>query len=115
MQPWPCSTEPAIVKLMKEAPSKPFERVIFVCCNEREDGKASCAPRGAEEVREALKRYVKEKNLKKRVRVCRSMCLDLCSLGPNVCVMPDNVWLHDVKAADVPEIIRTYVDPLAPP
>ena len=40
-----------------------------------------------------------------------AMCFGLCSEGPNVCIMPDNVWLRGVKAEDVPAIIDAYVKP----
>lgn len=98
---------------MKRMSKPPYLRTIFVCCNERPPGEASCAPRGSEKIRERLKEHVKQKGLKGKVRVSRVMCFDLCELGPNILILPENVWLNDVKEEDVPEIIREWIDPVA--
>lgn len=98
---------------MEEIQKKPYERVIFVCCNEREPGEDACANRGSAELQKKLKEYMKSRNLKGRVRVSRAMCFGLCSVGPNVCVMPENVWYRGVKPEDLGEIQRKWIDPLA--
>ena len=86
--------------------SKPaFEKYIFVCENERESG-ACCGAPGTR-IREELRRLVKEKGLSKRVRVSRAGCLDVCADGPNVLLMPDNVWFKKVTSRDVEKIIET--------
>jgi (2Fe-2S) ferredoxin len=92
---------------------KPYERIIFVCCNEREPGEAACANRGSRALQEELKAYMKSKNLKGRCRVSRSLCLGLCDVGPNLCIMPENVWYRGVRPEDLAEIERTWIDPLA--
>lgn len=99
---------------MQESPKPPYERVIFVCCNSREPGEDACANRGAAELQKKLKEYAQSKGLKGRVRVSRSLCLGLCAVGPNVCVMPENVWYRGVSEQDLPEIQRRWIDPLAP-
>lgn len=99
---------------VEQAPAGPFERIIFICCNEREPGEDACANRGSKEIQERLKQYAKDRGLKGRLRVSRAMCLGLCSIGPNVCVMPDNVWYHGVTAGDVPRIIEKHIAPLEP-
>lgn len=98
---------------MQELTPQPYERTIFVCCNEKEPGEAACAARGSRALQEQLKAHMKSKNLKGRMRVSRSLCLGLCEQGPNVCVMPENVWYSNVTAADLAEIQRTWIDPLA--
>lgn len=99
---------------MQAMPKPPFERTLFVCCNEREPGEAACANRGSTSIHQKLKALVKEKGLKGRVRVVRSGCLDLCSVGPNLCIQPDNVWLNHVTENDLPRIIADWIDPLVP-
>ena len=81
-----------------------FKKHIFVCENQRESG-ACCGSQGAE-IREALKKRIKEKGASGQIRVCRSGCLDVCSEGPNVLLMPDNAWFKGVSLKDVEEIVR---------
>ncbi len=80
-----------------------YQKYLFVCENKREAG-ACCAEAGGR-LRESLKAKVKEKNLEKKIRVSRTGCLDACSEGPNVLLMPDNVWFKKVSAADLDEIV----------
>lgn len=98
-----------------------YQRMIFVCTNTREGGKVACANPGREGnlICEKLKTYVKEAGLKKKVRVARSGCMDLCSLGPNVIIWsssasdkPEGVWCQGVTESDLPLIIQKHIDPL---
>jgi (2Fe-2S) ferredoxin len=94
---------------METLPEKPFERVIFVCCNEREPGEAACANRGSGDFQKKLKAYMKAKGVQ-GLRVARSLCLGLCEKGPNVCIMPENVWLTGVAEKDLEQIQRDWID-----
>ena len=88
--------------------SKPqFLKYIFVCENKREDGQC-CAPEG-ERIRERLKNKVKEMGLAGKIRVSRTGCLDVCAEGPNVLLMPDNVWFKGVAESDVDRIVQRAV------
>lgn len=87
-----------------EAARPPFQKYVFVCENERPEG-ACCMPAGTK-IRELLKEKVKQKGLSKQIRVSRSGCLDVCSEGPNVLVMPDNVWFKKVRIEDADAIIQ---------
>lgn len=82
----------------------PYEKILFVCTNERETG-ACCGKRGSTALRDALKAAITARGLKGRVRVARSDCLDRCNQGPNVMVFPDQQWYAGVTLADVPRII----------
>ena len=97
---------------MDELTKKPFERVIFVCCNERQPGEDACANRGSAELQKKLKDHLKAKNLQGRARVARSLCLGLCAQGPNLCVMPENVWYSRVSEQDLEEIKKKWLDTL---
>ena len=80
-----------------------FQKYLFVCENERETG-LCCNPAGAK-LREKLKEMVKQKGLSQAIRVSRTGCLDVCDEGPNVLLMPDNVWFKHVTERDLEEIL----------
>jgi (2Fe-2S) ferredoxin len=84
------------------------QRYLFVCTNRRadEDAKGSCALRGSEAIRAALKEQLKLRGLAKQVaRACTSGCLDQCSSGVCILVEPDHFFYGRVTLADVPEIV----------
>jgi len=73
-----------------------------VCCNQKDPGEASCANRGSGEYQKQLKEYMKSKGVR-GMRVSRSLCWPLRA-GPNICVMPENVWYTGVTPKDLDEI-----------
>jgi (2Fe-2S) ferredoxin len=82
---------------------------LFVCTNRRpdENPKGSCAAKGSEEVRQALKEQLLARGLAQHeARVCACSCLDQCSSGVTVLVEPDHFFYGRVTLADVPEIIE---------
>ena len=97
---------------MQELPRQPYERIIFVCTNQKNPGESSCAARGSGEYQKQLKDYMKSKGIP-GLRVSRSLCLGLCEKGPNVCVMPENVWYTGVTPKDLDEIKSKWIDPMA--
>ncbi|PIQ86202.1 MAG: ferredoxin [Candidatus Omnitrophica bacterium CG11_big_fil_rev_8_21_14_0_20_45_26] len=80
-----------------------FEKYIFVCENERPDGR--CCGRLGSEIRDLLKQIVRERGLARKIRVSRTGCLDVCQQGPNVLIMPDNIWYKQVTIHDVNRIL----------
>ncbi len=54
---------------------------------------------------EILKQRIKDQGLAAQIRVSRSGCLDVCSDGPNILLMPDNIWFKRVEEQDIPSII----------
>ena len=84
------------------------QRYLFVCTNQRaeDDAKGSCAARGSEPIREALKQELRARGLAKLgARACKSTCLDQCSSGVCILVEPDHYFYGRVTLADVPEIV----------
>lgn len=88
-----------------------FQRHVFVCTNERAPGnpKGCCKSKGAEEVRDELKKRLAERGLKKVVRANAAGCLDQCEHGVTVVVYPEQVWYGHVTVADVPELIERHI------
>ena len=85
------------------------ERYLFVCTNRRDAShqKGSCAEKGSEAVRLALKEALAARGLAKvEARACSSSCLDQCSSGICILVEPDHFFYGRVKLEDVPEIVE---------
>jgi (2Fe-2S) ferredoxin len=89
----------------------PFERHIFICCNQREPGhpRGSCNPNADDWLQQAFKKALADRGLNRRVRANKAGCLDQCEHGPTVVVYPDTVWYGGVTEADVAEIIDRHI------
>lgn len=88
-------------------------RYLFICANRRadEDAKGSCAAKGSEEIREALKDQLKTRGLARLgARACKSSCLDQCSSGVCILVEPDHFFYGHVALGDVPEIVEALAN-----
>lgn len=83
----------------------PYQKIVFVCTNRREDGRACCAARGSAGIADALKAKVKALGLGGKIRVSTSGCQDVCERGANAMVFPDYVWYEAVTEADAERII----------
>jgi (2Fe-2S) ferredoxin len=89
----------------------PFERHIFVCCNQREPGhpRGCCDPHATDWLQKAFKKALAARGLNRTVRANRSGCLDQCEHGPTVVVYPEAVWYGGVAESDVDEIIESHI------
>jgi len=88
---------------------QPYVRQLHVCINNRNGESKSCGYDGSEEVVDELRKVTKERNLKGKVRVVRSGCLDVCAFGPNKMIWPEGLWYMKVTKEDVPQIIDKYL------
>jgi (2Fe-2S) ferredoxin len=84
---------------------------VFFCCNQRNNGEACCADRGAQAMRDYAKSKVKSLQLagKGKVRVNQAGCLDRCEEGPVMVVYPEEVWYTYLDKDDVDEIIEEHL------
>lgn len=90
----------------------PFlDRHVFVCTNRRAEGdpKGSCAARGGDAVKDALKAEVHARGLKGRVRANAAGCLDQCAHGCALVVYPEQAWYGKVTVEDVKEIVDKHL------
>ena len=95
-----------------ETKRSPYLKHLYVCVNRRTDGRACCAERDAEQIREKLKEYVNAHGLKGKVRVSGSGCMDLCEQGANVMVYPGERWYSRVTLESADQIIQEHLAPL---
>lgn len=83
------------------------QKEIFIC-NHKRDGDECCFDKGAKELTDDLKKWVKE-NHKGKIKVFRSGCLGKCSEGIAIACYPEKDLLLDVNSNDKEEII-TYLE-----
>jgi (2Fe-2S) ferredoxin len=87
-----------------------YDKHIFVCCNTKADPtKRSCGEAHGLELIETLKSKIKEANLPTNIRVNKSGCLGICSLGQTVAIYPEGTFYVNVQNEDANEIIASHL------
>jgi (2Fe-2S) ferredoxin len=88
-----------------------YQRHVFFCLNQRDDGRPCCATHDAERMQAHAKSRIKKLGLAGRgqVRVNKAGCLDRCDEGPCIVVYPDAVWYTYVDEHDIDEIIDRHL------
>ncbi len=87
------------------------KRLILVCTSQKDVNDTTlCGNCGGIELHAALKAYVQEKGLSKKIRIVKSGCLDYCGAGPIVCVEPEHVWMKNVNQEDLKAIKEKWID-----
>ena len=88
-----------------------YERHIFFCLNQRENGENACAQHGAQAGFDHCKSRVKGERLAGpgAVRVNKAGCMDRCAGGPVAVVYPDAVWYSYVDQHDIDEIVDVHL------
>jgi len=84
----------------------PYKCHIFVCTNDRQGKRKSCADDNSAQIRQVLKEEVANRGWKPEVRVSQCGCLGLCADGPNVILYPQKIWFSGVSENDVSEVVE---------
>lgn len=102
---------PAVSADAATAPASYYQRHIFFCLNQRDNGQACCADHRAQEAFEHCKSQAKALGLagQGRVRVNKAGCLDRCAGGPIAVVYPEAVWYTYVDQSDIDEIVTSHL------
>lgn len=84
-----------------------LQKHILVCAGE------SCGPQGGEAVRDALKKELRARDIRKLYRDGQCTCLGLCRDGVNAVIWPEGTYLAGLKVEDVPRLVD-YVEGKGP-
>lgn len=76
---------------------------VLVC------GGTGCTSSHSAEIIEKLEQELKAKGLENEVKVIKTGCFGLCSLGPVMIVYPEGCFYSEVKVEDVPEIVEEHL------
>jgi len=89
-----------------------FDKHVFFCTNQREDGSDCCNNHGAQKARDYVKNKVKELDLSTRrnsIRINSAGCLGRCEEGPVIVVYPEGTWYTYRNEKDLDEIIDEHL------
>ena len=88
-----------------------YQHHVFVCLNQREDGRTCCHDRGSAGIQEYAKKRLKtlDMNGHGKVRINKAGCLDRCEEGPVLVIYPEGIWYTYVDEHDIDEIIDSHL------
>lgn len=86
---------------------------VLVCTNDRDSEYACCADAGAEEVVDAVKSWLRERDaFWTSISVGTTSCLGLCSEdGTAIAIQPRNRWYAAVTPDEVPSLLEAEFGP----
>ena len=78
---------------------------LLVCTNFRANpNQPSCAARGSKEIAVALAQQLQQKNVS--IEIEEIQCMGYCNSGPNVRLMPNGAYFHEVSSKKFAAIIK---------
>ncbi|MBX9850870.1 MAG: (2Fe-2S) ferredoxin domain-containing protein [Cytophagaceae bacterium] len=86
-----------------------YKKHVFICTNERTDGRKCCGEAKGMELVNAFKELVKKHKLNTEIRAQRAGCFDVCNFGPAVVVYPEGIFYGNVQPEDVQEIFNEHL------
>ncbi len=88
-----------------------YKRHVFICTNERSDGRECCAGKHSLDLLKHLKSRLRDLGLSgaDKIAATKSGCLGRCALGPSLVIYPDNVWYSPKTEADIDAIIKQHL------
>jgi (2Fe-2S) ferredoxin len=84
-----------------------YECHVFVCTNKKEGGRACCADKGSQTLKDELKTWA-TKTYGKRIRINNSGCLHFCEQGIVTVIYPEGDWHLNLKSADI-EVLKAAI------
>jgi (2Fe-2S) ferredoxin len=76
------------------------KKQVYVCTA------SHCMSKGANDVVGRLRLDIVRKNLDAEIMINNCNTIDLCDIGPNIVVYPDNIVYRGVTVKDLPEIVE---------
>jgi (2Fe-2S) ferredoxin len=82
---------------------------IFVCANQKPEGKKCCGEEFGMKAVQTLRQCVKQANLPAKIRVQKAGCLDVCQQGPALVIYPEGVFYGNLNEEMLPEIVEKHI------
>src|SRR5262245_11043869 len=73
-----------------------YDKHVFLCTNQRTNGRKCCNDEKAQELLVYAKNKIKllECNVQNKIRTNSAGCMDRCAEGPVLVIYPDAVWYY---------------------
>jgi NADH:ubiquinone oxidoreductase subunit F (NADH-binding)/(2Fe-2S) ferredoxin/NAD-dependent dihydropyrimidine dehydrogenase PreA subunit len=84
--------------------ARPLHRMQFMLC-----AGTGCLASGSLDLRDALEKELKKRNLQEEATVVMTGCNGFCAMGPIMVVYPDGVFYKQVKPEHAPLIVEEHV------
>lgn len=88
----------------KNTSSKTSNVKILMC------GKSKCMKRGGQAVCQQLEMLISDHDLRDRVIIKQTGCMDRCKSGPNLVVMPDKTRYSHVKPESLADLLHRHLE-----
>lgn len=86
-----------------------YELHLFVCINQRNDGRESCGEEHGLKMVTRCKELLAEFGLKGRIRVNKAGCLDVCAYGPAMVVYPEGIWYGAMTLERAERVMHEHI------
>ena len=86
-----------------------YDKHIFICTNQKAEGKACCGETSGMELVNKFKEVLRDKGLQGKVRAQRSGCIDACGNGPALVIYPEGTYYGQVTINDVERIVEQHI------
>ena len=88
-----------------------YEKHVFVCCNQKADGKKCCGEDTGEQYAQYLRTKLIEVgiNPKQEIRVQESGCLGVCKNGQAIAVYPEGIFYGNVTEGHLDSIVNEHL------
>jgi (2Fe-2S) ferredoxin len=84
---------------------------LFICTNQRDDGKGCCQDFDSESARQYMKQRAKQLDIHGagQCRINNAGCLNRCKSGPVMVIYPEETWYTWVDRSDLDEIVDKHL------
>jgi (2Fe-2S) ferredoxin len=82
---------------------------VFVCANQKVEGKKCCTETFGNEAVAKLRQKVKEAKLPLKIRVQKAGCLDVCQQGPALAIYPEGTFYGNLNLEMLDQIVDEHI------
>lgn len=86
-----------------------YDKHLFVCTNQKAEGKKCCGEVFGMEIVQRLRSRIKAANLPITIRAQRAGCLDVCESGPAMVVYPEGTFYGALTLEAIDRIVDEHL------